>query len=412
MKSILEWQTYGVDPHLAVQLLRRVPASVPNQHLLLSVLLKTRLFDDILATAKAIGLKDTRDLEAKLALAREETALELKESETGLEAKLLANFEQLDQALAEAQRNSAGPSYRARLEELVGTYEIADYRKALKHAKIRYELGEYEAARRIASCLHRDIFTNIYDDYCKDWAVLHCCLATGEERLLAESLASIERDTAFNDPDLFFTSEEYFGCQVRLLQCQLFVHLRGLGGLSRLAQNRQARVAQSALPFMRRYFVLASLVTHELSKVHVIPELVSAYDGFSYSDEVVEFADCLFKEYDFQKAQAVLPRLQQALLEDCFLRPHAEAVMARIREVILATKFRLEARVRLSEVQDIIGQSGLEAERTLLSVLRKAHIRARIDQQAQILTVLKEQTPWDHIHFRLKEAQFRNQFRQ
>lgn len=143
-----------------------------------------------------------------------------------------------------------------------------------------------------------------------------------------------------------------------------------------------------------------------------MPELLAEFDSYDYEDEATRLLAALYREFDFRKALGLLPALRQALEGDCFLGRQVGPVIARLREAVLATKFRLESRVRLAEVEDILGVAGMECQKALLAVLRKAFIKARVDMRTQVVEVEQGKGVRAQIEYRLREAQFRSQFRQ
>jgi len=214
---------------------------------------------------------------------------------------------------------------------------------------------------------------------------------------LASGILMQEWDTAFEDLhrlkeviDSSFTNNqlELLHQRTWLIHWSLFVffnHPKGREAIVDLFlfQTPYLNTIQTMCPWVLRYLATA-VITHKRRR-QALKEVVRVIqqESYTYRDPVTEFVECLYVNFDFDKAQEKLRECATVLSNDFFLVACLDDFMDNARLFIFETFCRIHQCISIDKLANKLNMSAEEAERWIVDLIRKSpfQLDAKIDSQ-------------------------------
>ncbi|KAF6017419.1 EIF3E [Bugula neritina] len=104
-------------------------------------------------------------------------------------------------------------------------------------------------------------------------------------------------------------------------------------------------------------------------------------ETYTYRDPITEFLECLYVNFDFDRAQQQLRDCETVLSNDFFLVACLDDFIENARLFIFETFCRIHQCISISMLADKLNMSPEDAERWIVNLIRNARLDAKIDSQ-------------------------------
>ena len=270
------------------------------------------------------------------------------------------------------------------MDHLSVTYGVtADALQAFyRFARFKYDCGFYSEAADYLKHFRR-LNTDPDLNYSALWGELAAEILSQQWDAALEDLYAL-RDCIESRP--YASQADLLQQRVWLMHWSLFVffnHPNGRNGISELFfKEKYLNAIQVACPHLLRY--LATAVIANKRWRGVLNELISVLkaEHFNYSDPVTEFLECLYVDFDFDRAQQKLSECETVLNNDFFLVACRAEFVETARLFIFETYCRIHSCIDLTMLSQKLGMDESLAERWIVNLIRNAKIDAKIDSAA------------------------------
>ncbi|KAH7279317.1 hypothetical protein KP509_37G014400 [Ceratopteris richardii] len=181
-----------------------------------------------------------------------------------------------------------------------------------------------------------------------------------------------------------------------LMHWSLFVYFNHENGRNAIIelffQERYLNAIQTNAHHLLRYLAIAVIINKR--RRNSLKDLVKVIqqEQYTYKDPITEFLECLFVNYDFEKAQQKLFECGEVIENDFFLGKQAQEgsfVTVPLRDEFLenARLFIFETYCRIHQCIDIrmlaekLNMDYDDAERWIVNLIRNARLDAMIDSK-------------------------------
>lgn len=179
-----------------------------------------------------------------------------------------------------------------------------------------------------------------------------------------------------------------------LMHWSLFVYFNHENGRNAIIdlffQERYLNAIQTNAHHLLRYLAIAVIINKR--RRNSLKDLVKVIqqEQYTYKDPITEFLECLFVNYDFERAQQKLLECEEVIVNDFFLGKQAQDngfVTVPLRDEFLenARLFIFETYCRIHQCIDIgmlsqkLNMNYDDAERWIVNLIRNARLDAMID---------------------------------
>jgi len=260
-----------------------------------------------------------------------------------------------------------------------------------ENAQFQYKCGNYSVAGEFLY-LHRAL---VQPDDVRAipslWGKLACGILMQEWDAAFEDLNRL-REIIDSNPSR--NQLEVLQQRTWLIHWSLFIffnHPKGRDAIVDLFlyQAPYLNTIQTMCPWVLRY--LATAVITNKRRRQVLKEVVRVIqqESYTYRDPITEFIECLYVNFDFDKAQEKLGECETVLSNDFFLIACADEFMENARLFIFETFCRIHQRISIDKLASKLNMSADEAERWIVNLIRKSPFKldAKIDSQRGHVTM-------------------------
>ncbi len=148
-----------------------------------------------------------------------------------------------------------------------------------------------------------------------------------------------------------------------------------------LYDQQYSNTIQTICPHVLRYLTTA-VITNKRRR-NVLKDLVKIIqqESYTYRDPVTEFLECLYVNFDFDKAQQKLRQCEAVLANDFFLVSQQDAFIENARLFIFETYCRIHNTISISMLAEKLNMVSDKAEEWIVNLIRNARLDAKIDSQ-------------------------------
>ncbi|XP_042905894.1 eukaryotic translation initiation factor 3 subunit E-A [Parasteatoda tepidariorum] len=148
-----------------------------------------------------------------------------------------------------------------------------------------------------------------------------------------------------------------------------------------LFQKENLNAIQTFCPHILRY-ITAAVITNK-QRPTVMKELVRVIqqETYQYRDPLTEFVECLYVNFDFDRAQQKLRECEDVLSNDFFLVSWNDLFIENSRLAIFETFCSIHQCLSLQMLSEKLNMSYIEAEKWIVNLIRNARLDAKIDSQ-------------------------------
>lgn len=155
-------------------------------------------------------------------------------------------------------------------------------------------------------------------------------------------------------------------------------------------QEKNLAAVATSCPWLLRYLTAAAVGGKARRDVLKAVVRVVQQEAHTYRDPITEFAECLFVHFDFDAAQEKLAECEQVFATDYFLAFDPEfrpVFMDSARRLIFETYARIHRKIDITMLARRLSMPQDEAERWVVTLIGRAGLDAKIDCQANCLTM-------------------------
>lgn len=154
-------------------------------------------------------------------------------------------------------------------------------------------------------------------------------------------------------------------------------------------QDKYMQAIQYEAPYLLRYLA-AAVIMVKRRRASSVRDICRIMQVEQYRDPVLEFFDQLFVKFDFDGAQVALENCDSMLKNDFFLAKHINAFNENARMHIFETYCRVQKTIQIEELAKKLNLTLEDAERWIVNLIRTSKLRAKIDMEAGIVTMLTD----------------------
>eukprot|EP00250_Pteridium_aquilinum_P007896 c17518_g1_i1 orf=81-1400(+) len=283
---------------------------------------------------------------------------------------------------------------QSNLQMLSDRYQIGPNQiEALyQFAKFQFECGNYSGA---ADYLYqyRTLCTNSERSLSALWGKLAAEILMQNWDVALEELNRLKEVI---DSKNFSSPLSQLQNRTWLMHWSLFVYFNHENGRNAIIelffQERYLNAIQTNAHHLLRYLAIAVIINKR--RRNSLKDLIKVIqqEQYTYRDPITEFLECLFVNYDFEKAQQKLLECGEVISKDFFLGKHAQEgafVTVPLRDEFLenARLFIFETYCRIHQCIDIrmlaqkLNMEYDDAERWIVNLIRNARLDAMIDSK-------------------------------
>jgi len=146
-------------------------------------------------------------------------------------------------------------------------------------------------------------------------------------------------------------------------------------------EPQYSNTIQTVCPHVLRYLTTA-VITNKRRR-NVLKDLVKIIqqESYTYRDPITEFLECLYVNFDFDKAQHKLRQCEAVLANDFFLVSKDKAFIENARLFIFETYCRIHNTISISMLAEKLNMVSDKAEEWIVNLIRNARLDAKIDSQ-------------------------------
>lgn len=269
-----------------------------------------------------------------------------------------------------------------------------------EYIRLKYDCGDYEVAVDMLPIV-RQLSTDPARCLATMWGQLAAGIMFEAAKPATEANWESVKETLRElreavDSHSFASHAEQLMQRAWLIHWALFVFTSYDGGRNGIIdlffQDHYINTIQTACPHVLRYLT-AAVITNKRRRT-VLKDLVRVLqqERASYHDPITEFVECLYVNFDFDRAQEKLRACDALLASDPFLcSSHAE-FMENARLFIFETYCRIHQCIDLTMLASKLSMPRDEAERWIVNLIHNARLDAKIDSQSDQV-VMQEKHP-------------------
>jgi len=264
-------------------------------------------------------------------------------------------------------------------------FKLEDLDTLYDYAKFQYECGNYSGAaeylyfhrvlvqpddKRSMDSLWGKLASEILmQNWDSAWEDLHRLRESIDSNLITDQLKLLQQRTWFIHWSLFV----------------FFNHPKGRDEIIDLFlyQAPYLNTIQTMCPWVLRYLTTAVITSKR--RRQVLKELVRVIqqESYTYRDPITEFIECLYVNFDFDRAQEKLRECETVLSNDFFLIACLDEFIENARLFIFETFCRIHQCISIDMLADKLNMSSEDAERWIVNLIRKSPFRldAKIDSK-------------------------------
>merc|ERR1711884_782951 len=175
-------------------------------------------------------------------------------------------------------------------------------------------------------------------------------------------------------------------------------------------QPQYVNTIQTTCPHILRYLTTA-VITNKRRK-QILKDLVRVIqqESYTYKDPITEFLECLYVNFNFDKAQEKLRECETVLNNDFFLVACLDDFIENARLFIFETYCRIHQCISINMLAQKLNMSPEEAERWIVNLIRNARLDAKIDSKAgHVVMGTQTTSPYQLLIEKTKALSFRSQ---
>ena len=264
-------------------------------------------------------------------------------------------------------------------------FKLEDLDTLYDYAKFQYECGNYSGAaeylyfhrvlvqpgdKRSLDSLWGKLASEILmQNWDSAWEDLHRLRENIDSNLITNQLQLLQQRTWFIHWSLFV----------------FFNHPKGRDEIIDLFlfQAPYLNTIQTMCPWVLRYLTTAVITSKR--RRQVLKELVRVIqqESYTYRDPITEFIECLYVNFDFDRAQEKLRECAHVLSNDFFLVACLDEFIENARLFIFETFCRIHQCISIDMLANKLNMSAEDAERWIVNLIRKSPFRldAKIDSK-------------------------------
>lgn len=280
------------------------------------------------------------------------------------------------------------------------------------YAKHQYETGSYTGA---GECLylHRFLISPNDKNYLNNlWGKL------ASEILMQNwdvALDDLSRLREYIDNNNFSSALLSLQQRTWLIHWSLFVffnHAKGRDLIIELflGQAQYLNTIQTICPHILRYLTCAVITNKQ--KRNALRDLVKVIqqESYTYHDPITEFVECLFVNFDFDKAQQKLRECEVVLSNDFFLVACQDDFIENARLFIFETFCRIHECISINMLAEKLNMTPEAAEKWIVNLIRNAHLDAKIDSKlGHVVMGTQAISPYQQLIDKTQALHFRSQ---
>ncbi|KAH9363611.1 hypothetical protein HPB48_004132 [Haemaphysalis longicornis] len=280
------------------------------------------------------------------------------------------------------------------------------------YAKHQYETGSYTGA---GECLylHRFLISPNDKNYLNNlWGKL------ASEILMQNwdvALDDLSRLREYIDNNNFSSALLSLQQRTWLIHWSLFVffnHAKGRDLIIELflGQAQYLNTIQTICPHILRYLTCAVITNKQ--KRNALRDLVKVIqqESYTYHDPITEFVECLFVNFDFDKAQQKLRECEVVLSNDFFLVACQDDFIENARLFIFETFCRIHECISINMLAEKLNMTPEAAEKWIVNLIRNAHLDAKIDSKlGHVVMGTQAVSPYQQLIDKTQALHFRSQ---
>jgi len=136
---------------------------------------------------------------------------------------------------------------------------------------------------------------------------------------------------------------------------------------------------------------LTAAVICNKRRKNVLKDLVKVIQQERREDPVTKFLECLYVDFDFDKAQNYLGECEKVLKADYFLSSMSEEFLEAARVFIFETYCRIHQKIDIAMLAEKLHMdTPEEAEKWIVNLIRNADLDAKIDSKANHVVMGKK----------------------
>lgn len=284
-----------------------------------------------------------------------------------------------------------------------------------KFAKFQYECGNYTGASEYLYFV-RILMLDTHKNYLPAlWGKLASEILMQQWDHALEDLNRI-KEVIDNPSNVKFSALQSLQQRTWLIHWSLFVffnHPKGRDFIIDMFLNQQPylNAIQTMCPHILRYLTTA-VITNKRRRT-VLKDLVKVIqqESYTYKDPITEFLECLYVNFNFDKAQEKLRECETVLNNDFFLVACLDDFIENARLFIFETYCRIHQCISINQLADKLNMTQPEeAERWIVNLIRNARLDAKIDSQlGHVVMGAQAVSPYQQVIEKTKGLAFRSQ---
>ncbi|XP_065889534.1 eukaryotic translation initiation factor 3 subunit E-like isoform X1 [Dysidea avara] len=178
-----------------------------------------------------------------------------------------------------------------------------------------------------------------------------------------------------------------------------------------LYQPDYLNAIQTSCPHILRYLT-AAVITNK-RRQNILKDVVKVIkqEAYAFRDPITEFVECLYVNYDFDRAQKKLLECDKVLENDFFLVACREDFIESARLSIFETFCRIHQCISISMLATKLNMTPEEAEKWIVNLIRNVRLDARIDaKQGHVVMNTQPQSIYQRVIDKTKSVAFQTQF--
>ncbi|MBZ3877792.1 Eukaryotic translation initiation factor 3 subunit E [Sciurus carolinensis] len=170
---------------------------------------------------------------------------------------------------------------------------------------------------------------------------------------------------------------------------------------------------QMMCPHILCYLTTAVIRDKDVRKHRqVLKDLVKVIqqESYTYKDPITEFVECLYVNFDFDRAQKKLRECESMLVNDFFLVACLEDFIENARLFIFETFCQIHQCININMLAEKLNMTTEEAKRWIVTLIRNTRLDAKIDSKlGHVVMGNNAVSPYQQVIEKTKSLSFRSQ---
>ncbi|MBZ3886461.1 Eukaryotic translation initiation factor 3 subunit E [Sciurus carolinensis] len=180
-----------------------------------------------------------------------------------------------------------------------------------------------------------------------------------------------------------------------------------------LYQPQYLNAIQMMCPHILCYLTTAVIRDKDVRKHRqVLKDLVKVIqqESYTYKDPITEFVECLYVNFDFDRAQKKLRECESMLVNDFFLVACLEDFIENARLFIFETFCQIHQCININMLAEKLNMTTEEAKRWIVTLIRNTRLDAKIDSKlGHVVMGNNAVSPYQQVIEKTKSLSFRSQ---